>query len=242
MPTKINCIIIDDEPLAQKGMESFVSEIPFLNHLQTCDNAMQALEVISSQNVELMFLDIKMPKMSGLDLLKNLSKPPVTIVTTAFPDYAVTGFELSVLDYIIKPIPFERFVKAVTKAKEYLELIAKSGNDKLSKDNYCFIRCESKYEKLFFAEIIFVEALQNYIIINTKTRRLISYLTIKSIEEHLPVEQFIKINKSFLISIPKIDNISGNIIHIGARSFTIGRPFRENVLDRLLKDHLVKRI
>lgn len=242
MPTKINCIIVDDEPLAQKGMEDFVSEIPFLHLLKTCDNAMQALEEISSKNVELMFLDIKMPKMNGLDLLKNLAKPPVTIITTAFPDFAVKGFELSVLDYIIKPVPLERFVKAVTKAKEYLELVAKSDSEKTKSNDYCFIRCESKYEKLFFEEIIFVEALENYVIIHTKTRRLISYLTIKSIEEHLPADQFIKINKSFIISIPKIDNISGNIIHIGVRSFSIGRSFRENVLERLLKDHLVKRI
>jgi DNA-binding LytR/AlgR family response regulator len=242
MLTKINCIIIDDEPLAQKGMEAFVSEIPFLHLAHTCDSAMHALEVISSQNIELMFLDIRMPKMSGLDFLKNVARPPLTIITTAYPDFALSSFELNVLDYLVKPIAFERFVKSVTKAKEYLELLAKNDIDKNKNNDYCFIRCESKYEKLSFEEIVFVEALQNYVVIHTKTKRLITYLTVKSIEEHLPYDSFIKINKSFIISIPKIDNISGNTIHIGAHSFNIGRAFREPVLERILNDRLVKRI
>src|SRR5688500_14996789 len=199
MQSKINCIIVDDEPLAQKGMEAFVAEIPFLQHIGTCDNAMQAIDQISTGNVSLMFLDIKMPKMSGLDLLKNISTPLVTIITTAYPDYAVAGFELNVLDYLIKPIPFERFFKAVTKAKEYLELVSKSVSEKLKASDFCFIRCESKYEKIFFEEIMFVEALENYVLIHTKSKRLISYLTIKSIEEHLPQDTFIKINKSFIV-------------------------------------------
>jgi len=241
MPTKINCIIIDDEPLAQKGMERFVSEIPYLNLAGSCDNAVMAMEMLSEKKIDLMFLDIKMPGMSGLQMMKNLSDPPITIITTAFPDFALSSYELSILDYIIKPVPFDRFVKAVTKAKEYIELLDKAGSGRTKGNDFCFIRCESKYEKLFFDEIIFIESLQNYVVIHTQTRRLISYLTIKSIEDHLPSDLFIKINKSFIISIPKIDNISGNIIHIGSDSFSMGRPFRSQVLEKLLKDHLVKR-
>ena len=242
MQSKINCIIVDDEPLAQQGMAGFVAEVPFLELAGICDNAMQAIDHISARNVKLMFLDIKMPKMSGIDLLKNISVPPVTIITTAYPDYAVAGFELNVLDYLIKPIPFERFTKAVTKAREYIELVARSGTEKLKGSDFCFIRCESKYEKIFFEEIMFVEAMENYVLIHTKSKRLISYLTIKSIEEHLPQDLFIKINKSFIVSIPKIDNISGNDIHSGSHTFTIGRSFRPQVLERLLKNNLVKRI
>jgi DNA-binding LytR/AlgR family response regulator len=241
MLTKINCIIIDDEPLAQKGMEAFVADIPFLHLCATCDSAIDALEIISEQKPELMFLDIRMPRMNGLEFLKNVSHPPVTIITTAYPDFAVTGFELNVLDYLIKPIPFERFVKAVTKAKEYIELTVK-GNEKGKNTDFCFIRCENKYEKLNFDEIIYIEALQNYVVIHTKARRLITYLTIKSVEEHLPSDTFIKINKSFIISIPKIDNISGNVIRIGAHSFTIGRIYRDHVLENIFKERLVKRL
>lgn len=235
----MNCIIIDDEPLAQKGLESFVQEIPYLNLVATCDNVRMALDELSKQRVDLLFLDIKMPKITGIEFLKSMKNPPLTIITSAYTNYALESYEFNVIDYLVKPIPFERFLKAVDKAQEYLKL--KMGQGHATQEDYCFIRCDKRYEKIFFDDIIYIEALQNYIVIFAKDRKLISYLTMKNMEEYLPADRFIKVNKSFIVPIAKVDNISGNMIQIGAHSFTIGRPFREQVMERLLGNKLIKR-
>lgn len=237
----MNCIITDDEPLARRGIENFVKDIPFLHLNASCESALQALDEIKKQPTDLLFLDIQMPRMSGLDMLRNTANPPITIITTAFPDHAVDSFELSVIDYLLKPIPFERFVKAVNKARDYFELQQKATEGSAATHDYFFIKCDLKFEKIFFAELLFVEALQNYVVLHTQHRKYISYLTMKHVEDYLPDAQFIKVNKSYIISLSRIDNITGNTIQIGAHTFAAGRSNKEEIMNRILGERLLTR-
>jgi DNA-binding LytR/AlgR family response regulator len=238
---KINCIVIDDEPLARKGMINFINEISFLNPVAAYSNPVEALEVVSTQDIKLIFLDIQMPKMTGLEFLKTLPDPPVTIITSAFPNHALESFELNVMDYLIKPIPFERFVKAVNKAKDFFELKEKAGSEKKAADNYFFIKCENRYEKIVLDELLYVEALQNYVVLYTINKRLISYLTFKSIEEYLPENRFLKVQRSYIVSLSHIDSIEGNEIKIGNKNISISRANKDEILNIILKNKLLRK-
>lgn len=238
----INCIIIDDEPLSRKGLKEYIADIDFLNLLAEFDNALAAGEILrKSDGVELIFLDIQMPKITGLDFFKTLKNPPPVIFTTAYPQYALEGFEVNALDYLVKPISFNRFLIAAGKAKEFYELRQK--NDLAGKEtsDYFFIKADNKLVKIFFDDILFVEALQNYVIIHTSTKNYISYLTFKSVEDYLPGERFIKVHKSFIISAAKLDCIDGNEMVIGMHRIPMSRSLKEEVTDKLLKGKFLKR-
>jgi DNA-binding LytR/AlgR family response regulator len=187
--------------------------------------------------VDLLFLDIEMPQMSGLELLKNLPNPPVVIVTTAYPQYALEGFELSVLDYLLKPISMERFLKAALKAKAFFEQKNKTITPTA---DYFFVKCDGNIERIELRELLYVKALENYIIIQTAQRKYITYLTMKGLEEYLPTKQFVKIHKSYLVPIAKIDRIEGNEVHIGNEKLPLSRNLRAEVLERI-EGKLVKR-
>src|SRR5882757_7055145 len=165
----INCVIIDDEPLAREGLANYVREVDFLNLGGICENPLELLPLIDRQTVDLIFLDIQMPKMNGIEFLKIMQKPPMVVITTAYPSYALEGFQLNVLDYLLKPITFERFFKSATKAKDYHQLITKSNFSDAQKNesaaDYFFIKCGSKYEKIHFADILYVQGMQNYVTI-----------------------------------------------------------------------------
>ena len=241
MSDKINCIVADDEPLARKGIENFVKEIPFLTMVASCSNPLSVMELLSKQKIDLIFLDVQMPKMTGIEFLRTVKNPPLTIITTAFPNYALEGFELDVIDYLIKPISFERFIKAVNKAKEYFDVKEQSTTSVKDEIDYFFIKCEKQFEKVFLNEILFVEALQNYVMVHTEKKRLITYVTLKTVEDYLPQSEFIKVSKSFIVPIQKIESISGNEIKIGSHSIPIGRTMKEEVLNTLFKNKLLKR-
>jgi DNA-binding LytR/AlgR family response regulator len=241
MQTKLKCIIADDEPLARKGLENFIREVPFLELTGSCSNAIQAMEQLTENGAELLFLDIQMPKMSGIDMLRSMQQPPMVIITSAFPDYALVSYELNVLDYLVKPIPFERFVKAVTKARDFHDLHRRAPSAGATEDDFFFIKCEHRYEKIFFADIVYIEGLQNYVVIHTTKKRFISYLTMKSVGEYLPENTFLKINKSQIISLNRIETIEGNSVKLGVHSFTIGRTNKEEIMQRILSNKLLKR-
>jgi len=171
---KINAVVVDDEPLAREGIAKYVKEFDFLTLVACCENALQLLKVLDEQTVDLIFLDIQMPKMHGIDFLKSTTHRPMVILITAFPDYALEGFQLDVMDYLLKPVTFDRFFKSVNKAKDYYQLITKSTpavNKIEDKDaDYFFIKCSSKYEKIYFAEILYVEGLENYVAIYTQKK------------------------------------------------------------------------
>jgi|SRR5688572_17516012 len=240
---QINCIIIDDEPLARKGLKEYIGDVDFLQLAGEFENPVKATQVLSSGNVHLIFLDIQMPKITGLEFLKSLQHAPPVIFTTAFPQYALDGFDLNALDYLVKPISFERFLKAVMKAKEYYEVRQKntSASETGPSPLYFFIKADTKLVKLDYDEILFVEALQNYVTIQTTAKKYITYLTFKSVEEYLPSERFIKTHKSFIVAASKIDTIEGNEIRIGNHHIPISRNLKEEVMGKLLKGKFLKR-
>ncbi len=237
-----NCIIIDDEPLARAGLKEYISDIDFFNLLGEFDNALAATEIIGSGKVQLLFLDIQMPKISGINFFKTLVNPPAVIFTTAFPQYALEGFEVNALDYLVKPVSFDRFYKAALKAKEVL---MQKQNDKAviqeAASSYFFIKADNSLVKIMYADVLFVEALQNYVTIHTITKKYISYLTFKSVEEYLPVDAFIKVHKSFIIAATRVDSIDGNEICIGQHRIPISRTLKEEVVEKLVSGKFLKR-
>lgn len=237
---KINCIIIDDEPLARKGMKEYIADIDLLNLIGEFDSPLKATELISSGDAQLLFLDIQMPKITGLDFFKSLKHPPPVIFTTAYPQYALEGFEVNALDYLVKPISFERFLKAVLKAKEFYEIREKN----LKEANalaYFFIKVNNKLIKILFDELLFVEALQNYVVIHTAEKKFMTYLTFKSVEDYLPSEKFLKVHKSYIVAVSKIDSIDGNVIMIGNNHIPISRNQKDGVMDKVLSNRFLKR-
>lgn len=243
---KINCLIVDDEPMARKGMEEYVREIDYLNLVASCESASKASSFITEGKVDLLLLDIQMPKLSGIDFLKTLSNPPMAIFTTAYSEYALEGYSLDVLDYLVKPVAFDRFLKAIQKAHDFYRLkhsdikTEHEGNVANEAD-YFFVKCNGKYEKIFFNEVLFAESLQNYVIIHTKTKKLITYLTLSGLEKQLPSDQFVKVHKSHIVSIPSIQLIDGNEIVIQTHRIPVSRYLKEEVMKKIMGSKLVKR-
>jgi DNA-binding LytR/AlgR family response regulator len=237
----INCIIIDDEPLARKGLKEYIADVDFLHLSGEFDNPLRATELLGRGEVQLIFLDIQMPKISGLEFFKTLKQAPPVIFTTAYPQYALDGFELNALDYLVKPISFERFLKAALRAKEYYEVRQKNELDATAPGEYVFIKADNKLVRIAFDEILFAEALQNYVVIHTREKKYITYLTFKSVEEYLPTSRFIRVHKSYIVAAPKIDSIEGNDIRIGAHHIPISRNLKDDVMEKLLKGKFLKR-
>jgi DNA-binding LytR/AlgR family response regulator len=237
----INCIIIDDEPLARKGLKEYIADVDFLNIAGEFDNPLKATDLISKGEAQLLFLDIEMPKITGLEFFKTLQNPPPVIFTTAYPQYALQGYEVNALDYLVKPVSFDRFFKAVLKAKEYYEIREKNVMEATASSDHFFIKADNKLVKIVYEDVLYAEALQNYVTIHTKERKYITYLTFKSVENYLPADKFIRVHKSYIISASKIDSIDGNDIRIGQHYIPISRNLKEEVMDRLLKGKFLKR-
>jgi DNA-binding LytR/AlgR family response regulator len=237
----INCIIIDDEPLARKGLKEYIADVDFLNMAGEFDNPLKATDLISKGEAQLLFLDIEMPKITGLEFFKTLQNAPPVIFTTAYPQYALQGYEVNALDYLVKPVSFDRFFKAVLKAKEYYEIREKNVMETTSSSDHFFIKADNKLVKIVYEDVLYAEALQNYVTIHTKERKYITYLTFKSVENYLPADKFIRVHKSYIISASKIDSIEGNDIRIDQHYIPISRNLKEEVMDRLLKGKFLKR-
>ena len=239
----IRCVIIDDEPLARKGLKEYIQDVDFLQLVGEFDNPLKAADVMMRENIDLVFLDIQMPKMTGMEFMKTLSHPPMVIFTTAYPQYAVEGFELNAIDYLLKPFSFERFWKAVLKARSMKENEGKTNAPVpvTAEPDYFFIKSDSKLVKIFYDEILFIEALQNYVAVHTLSKKHITYLTFRSIEEHLPASRFIRTHKSYIVSGAKVESIEGNDIKIGQHHIPISRTERDAVLQQLLQNRLLKR-
>ena len=239
---KLNCLIIDDEPLARKGIKEYIEDVDFLSLAGEFDSPLKAMDVVSSGKVQLIFLDIQMPKITGLQFFKSLQQAPPVIFTTAYPQYALDGFELNALDYLVKPISFDRFLKAALKAKEYYELRGQNKPaESTGASDYLFIKVDGKLVKVLYDDILFVEAVQNYVTIHTKEKKLMTYLTFHSIEEFLPSSLFIKTHKSYLVALSKIESIDGNIIQIGNHPIPISRNLKEEVMEKLMNNRFLKR-
>lgn len=234
---KLNCLIVDDEPMARKGLEEYVSDISFLEHAGSCENALRATEFLQQHPVDLILLDINMPNLNGIEFLKSLANPPLVIFTTAHPDFALEGYSLDVLDYLVKPVLFDRFRKAVQKAYEYQLLRASS----LPAPDFFFIKCDHVFEKVHFNDVLYIEAMQNYCILHTPARKLIAYITLTGLEDKLPLAKFMKVHKSFIVSLDKITALDGNDLFIGKAQIPVSRNLKDEVMQRVMGNNLFKR-
>lgn len=239
----INCVIIDDEPLAREGIASYVSDISFLTLIATCESAVEYTRLPPQQPIDLIFLDIQMPKINGLDFLKTIQNPPMVIITTAYPEYALEGFQLNVLDYLLKPVTFDRFFKSATKAKDYYHLLKKNHTSEVfptgQSTDYFFVKCGTKYEKIYFDDVLYVEGMQNYITIYTRKGKYITMHYLKTLEEnYLNNHSFIRVHKSYIVAVNKIESIQGNEIFIDTHRIPISRNYREQVIQQVVMNKL----
>ena len=237
----LNCIIIDDEPIARKGLKEYIADVDFLQLQAEFENPLKAMDTIMQGKTDLLFLDIQMPKMTGLDFLKTLPNPPMVIFTTAYPQYAVEGFELNAVDYLLKPFSFDRFYKSALKARTFKESGGKQPAATSTEPDYFYIKSDNKLIKIDYEAILFVEALQNYVAVHTTDKKYITYLTFRSVEEHLPASRFVRTHKSYIVAANKIESIEGNEIKIGVHRIPISRTEKESVLEKLVQNKLLKR-
>lgn len=235
----LTCIIIDDEPIARKGLKEYMSDVEFLQLKGEFDNPVKAMDLLIKEPVDLLFLDIQMPRMTGLELIRSLPHPPMVIFTTAYTQYAVDGFELNAVDYLLKPFSFDRFLKAVVKARSQAEAAGKGPSP--AEADYFYVKSDNRLVKINYQDVLFAEALQNYVAIHTTQKKYITYLTFHSIEEHLPSARFLKTHKSYIVAIDKIESIEGNEIRIGAHHIPISRTEKEAVMEKLLQNKFLKR-
>lgn len=243
----INVIIVDDEPLAQDVLETYVEKVPDLNLVAKCSNAFEANEALKEHDIDLMFLDIQMPQLTGIDFLKTLTKPPLVIFTTAYPNYAIEGFELNATDYLLKPISVDRFMKAVNKSIEQIELQRK---DVVSKavaveeigPDYFFVKADKKLVKVKFSEIIYIEGLKDYVIIRMDDSRVITLQTMKSLEDKLPTDHFKRIHRSYIVNVERIHAVVGNMIEVlekgKPKHLPIGKNYREELLELINQNRI----
>ena len=237
----MKCLIIDDEPLAREGLQNYVQEIDFLELVGLCENPLEALPFLETTNIDLLFLDIQMPKINGLDFLKSLQNPPLVIITTAYPSFALEGFQLNVLDYLVKPITFQRFFKAAHKAKSQYDLLQRPLNTSPSTEDYFFVKCGQQYEKILLEELQFVEAMQNYVQLHTTRGKFTTLLSLKSILKELPSTHFLQVHKSFLVAINSVATIEGHMIRIGTHQIPISRSYQKEVEHRILGGRLLRK-
>lgn len=234
----MKCIIVDDEALAREGMERYVAEVDYLELVGSYSSAVAAQNALQQHKVDLMFLDINMPGITGLNLLELLPQPPITILATAYPNFALEGFRLNVLDYLLKPVPLDRFLKAVNKAKDFYLLKQHQAAEQPGAIEYIFVKHNKVLEKVLLADVLYIEGMQNYVQIHTASRRLIVHLTFKALEQILPPHQFFRIHKSYIINLDHVQALSGNNVWIGSTQLPIVRNQRELLMKRI-NDKLV---
>lgn len=220
----IRVIIVDDEPIARDILRVYAGKLPQLELVATCKNAVEAMELLKSESADLLLLDINMPGMSGMEMIKQLSNPPLVILTTAYSQYAVESYELNVADYLLKPFSFSRFEKAIAKASELLE--------RKKEDDNIFVKFDGKLVKIAINELELIEAVKDYVKLYTSDRVLMILSTMKNMEEQLtPYPQIVRVHKSYIVNIAHIREVSGNSIHTQTREIPIGNTYKEMVID-----------
>jgi DNA-binding LytR/AlgR family response regulator len=227
----IKTLIIDDEPLAVEILETYVNQIPGLQLIGKCYNALDANELLQHQEIDLILVDVQMPQMTGIELIKSLSNPPKVIFTTAFPEFAIQGFELNAVDYLLKPIAFNRFLKAVNKVMNTTQ--ANEKNKEITNQDFIFVKADKKLVKLNYEDILFIEGLKDYVIIYTDQARIVTLQTMKSLEEKLPEHIFIRVHRSYIVNVHKIKSIHSDDIEIIVKNqskiIPIGNNYSENI-------------
>jgi DNA-binding LytR/AlgR family response regulator len=236
---KYNCLIVDDERPALKLLKAYIDKLPHLNLSVSCENAMQAISALQQHQIDILFLDIQMPDLTGLDLLKVLKIKPQVVLTTAYRKYAVEGFELDVTDYLVKPFSFDRFVQASQKAIERIQdkrtpIIQPSRTSKIPKqDDHFFVRTNYKMEKIEFKNIRFIKSMREYISIHTSSQRFLVNQTMNKMEMELPNDQFIRVHRSFIVSLAYVQKIEGNQIVMKEEKIPVGASYRKAFFDKI---------
>jgi len=237
----LRCLIVDDEPIAIKGVVNFINQLDFLEVADTCTSAMKATEILKAKDIDLMFLDINMPMLSGLEFLQSLDKSPLTILTTAYSEHALEGFRLNVVDYLMKPLEFQRFFQAANKALSIFQSRLILQNSKEGADSDMYIRQGDTFQRIIWQDILFVEGMQNYLKLHFKEKTLIIHQTMISLEEMLPKDAFFRIHQSYLINTHKIDAISGGRVFIDGKQLPISRHRKEALLKAVVYIKLISK-
>ncbi len=229
----IKCVIIDDEPLARDLMVDNVSRVPFLSLIAACSSVPEAMAVLNEKEVDLIFLDIEMPEISGINFLRNIKTRPMVIITTAYDQYALEGFNLDVIDYLLKPIPFERFLKAASKAAEYHSLLQQPTANKSVPLKFIFVKSEHKIVKIDLSDILYIESMKDYVKIFCGPKPIFSLMSLKQLESMLPSNDFIRVHRSFIVALQKISFIGKSKIVIGQTSIPISNFYRDDFFSKL---------
>ncbi len=232
---KTRCLVVDDEPLAIRLMEKHIAKIDSLEIVATCNNAIKAFEILNTQQIDLLFLDIKMPNLTGIDFLKSLKNPPKTIFTTAYRDYAIEGYDLGVEDYLLKPITFERFFKSIERfLREQKQTPEINNSANAISEDFMLIKSGNKHHKVIINDILFIESLKDYIKIHTvDNKRIVSKYRISEIEQELKNKNFLRVHRSYIINIDKISAFTVNDIEVNSTEIPIGASYKEKVVSFL---------
>ncbi len=241
---KIKCLIVDDEALALDVLENYINRLDHLEMIARCQNAIEAFNLLQQQTIDLMFLDIQMPQLTGIDFLKNLSKAPQVIFTTAYRDYAIESYELNATDYLLKPISFDRFLKSINKVYQVLtpqpvpvvssEALSQAGNDP-----FIYVKADKKMVRILLKDILYIESLKDYVRIKTQEKEVVAYQRISYLEEKLPEDQFLRIHRSFIIARDKVEAFSSTHVEVLAKEIPIGRNYKSEVTKNLGQNNLL---
>lgn len=232
---KIKCIITDDEPIARKGLRGYIEKVDFLTLVGECEDAIQLNTMLKTQPVDLIFLDIEMPEMTGLELLSNLISPPKVIIVSAYEQYALKGYEFNVVDYLLKPVSFDRFIKSVNRIHDLLQ------TDQKEKNDYIFVKSNKVLKKILFKDILYIESMENYVVIQTVSCKEVVYTTLKQLYESLPEDIFQQTHRSYIVNIEKVTAIDGNQLTISSYQIPVARNFRDTIFNLILNDRLIAR-
>lgn len=233
---KLKCIITDDEPFARKGLQGYIEQVDFLEVAGLCEDAIQLNSMLRREKPHVLFLDIEMPYMTGVEFLRQVSDPPMVVFTTAYEKYAIDGFDLNVIDYLLKPISFDRFLKCANKCFDYFNMKSES-----HRADYIFVKSNHRLEKISFDSILFIEGMENYVIIQLTDRKFIANVTLKMMTESLPPESFVQTHRSFIVSMKHINSIEGNLLHIEKHRVPVSKALRDEVMAKILNNRLLKR-
>ena len=236
----LTCLIIEDEPLARNLMKDYVQKVPYLTLVEAFSNPISALEVLKSRHIDILFLDIQMPEITGISLLKTLQQKPFVILTTAYSQYALEGYELDVVDYLLKPITFERFLRAVDKVNQRVAVAAKPETENTVTDtrSFVFVKDGTKLVKIHLDDILYIEGLKDYVTIHTKEKKVVTLQRLKALEDQLPLNQFIRIHHSYIIAVDAIETIFKNEIQIGKALLPISESYRKSFREFIEKNQL----
>lgn len=247
--TTIRCMIVDDEPLALDVLENYIDKLDNLELVARVDNAIDAFNQLSREPVDLLFLDIQMPKLTGIDLLKNMTHPPRVIFTTAYRDYALAGYELDVIDYLLKPISFDRFLRAVNKVYHIAAPKGAGGdfstsdssrrNQQAYQEAFLYLKADKKMVKILLKDILYIESLKDYVRVKTVEKSVTAYQRISFMEEKLPEDRFLRIHRSYIVAKDKVDAFSNNAVEVREMELPIGRNYRNEVLNALNQKNLL---